>query len=731
MHNQPLNPIFHDDGAAPDALIDPPPVTRFVMLAIAFFAATFIVLGRMGWVQGRLQERYLDALNATTVEYEAIPARDGRILTESSVVLAADVDQYSVQMHYRWLQEPLDATWVSREVRRRLSRTERRDPALVEVTEADILSTRDEMWSAVAQVAAIPVTELKDRLRTVQGRVQRIADSVNRRRLQSTEDRIATNGDDGLLIRIASSIRAALTTPARRGQSDRIVVREEESFHEIVDDVPLEVAAVIRQQPHRFPGVRVVVGHRRTYPQGELSAHVVGARTPLMDEETADLKAATQSGSWVPRRGRFGVERTYEHQLKSVPGRRRIVRNRRMEVLEDEVEREPVGGRDVVLTLNSDLQRHAERLLDEALTDAPQQLLPVANSEESRPQPVPKGGTIVVMDAATGRLLVAASAPRFSLSLFTGSSTDDWAAANADRRHPFIHRVTSMALPPGSVIKPFTAAAAIEAKALDPDAMFACQGFLKSPDEHRCLIFRLYGSGHGDTTLTQALAQSCNVYFFDAAQRLGFSPLRAWFDRFGFGRTTGVDLPFEEAGNVPGSVVTEPANVRMDREALGLAIGQSSLTATPLQIVRSMAAIANGGWLVTPHVVSPDGTARTTRDIDDRPHDIARHRIPGLSGAVLDRIREGLAAVVQAPYGTGYKTVRLENVLIAGKSGTAETAPGKQDHAWFAGYFPADQPKYAFAVVLEHGGSGSQAAGVVARELVREMHRSGFCGESR
>ena len=327
-----------------------------------------------------------------------------------------------------------------------------------------------------------------------------------------------------------------------------------------------------------------------------------------------------------------------------------------------------------------------------------------------------------MLDAHSGRIIAAASAPVFSLQLFTAGSSSEWAATNQDPRHPFLSRITSMALPPGSVIKPLTAIAALETGNLDPDAAFHCQGFLSRPDQHRCLIYRLYGRGHGDITLTRALAQSCNVYFFHAAQQMQFSQLRDWCDRFGLGRETGVDLPFEKSGNVPGTqTLTADAQQRFRREVLGLAIGQSSLTVTPLQMARVMAAIANDGWLVTPHVVSSDGTARTTSDIDDRPREISRQKITGVTPETLARIREGLQAVVQQPDGSGHQHVYLDDTAIAGKTGTAETAPGKADHAWFAGYVPADQPRYAFAVVLEHGGSGGQTAGPIAREIVRMM----------
>ncbi|MEZ6128104.1 MAG: penicillin-binding transpeptidase domain-containing protein [Planctomycetaceae bacterium] len=721
MRNQPFNP--HVNGS--DTLIDPPAELRFRSLAIVFVVVACIVLCRIAWVKAELHGRYLAALNTTSTEYEIIPARDGRILSESADVFATDVDQYAVQIHYRWLQNPVDDIWLKRQVRSRLSAGERRDVAAVERVQRFLVRQREAMWEQVAEVAGITPGDFSNRQQSIQQKVQRIADSVNHRHSQPDKESVETTNSDGPFLKVAAAIRSALTTTPRRKLQNRIVVREEESYHEIVADVPLKIAAAIREQPHLFPGVRVVAGNRRTYPQRSTAAHLVGARTPPKDGDSRPLPANMATESWTPRSGRFGVERSYDHQLHSVPGLRRIVRNRRMEIVESEIERQPVSGRDIVLTLNTDLQRHAEQLLAEALLDQPARF-PAArdkeDTEDQMPQPIPVGGSIVVMDVHTGRLVVAASAPSFNLSLFTSGSPSEWEAINKDQRHPFVSRMTSMALPPGSVIKPVTAIAAIESGHLDPNATFHCQGFLNQPDEHRCLIFRLYGQGHNDLSLKQAIAQSCNVYFFTAAQRMGFTALRQWCDQLGLGRETGIDLPFEHHGHVPGqTTTTADRNRRFERETLGLAIGQSSLTVTPVQMARVMAAIANGGWLVTPHVVSSDGTARTTRDVDDRPRDLTRRKISGLSEATLAHIREGLEAVVQEPYGSGYKTVRLDDVAIAGKTGTAETGPDKPDHAWFAGYVPSDKPLYAFVVVLEHGGSGSRAAGPVARELVRRL----------
>jgi penicillin-binding protein 2 len=284
-----------------------------------------------------------------------------------------------------------------------------------------------------------------------------------------------------------------------------------------------------------------------------------------------------------------------------------------------------------------------------------------------------------------------------------------------------------MALPPGSVFKTLAAVAAIESGKIDPDAHHHCQGYLDRPDRHRCYIYRHYGVGHGDLNLSDALCRSCNVYFFQAARTIGPGPLVAWADRFGFGHPTGIDLPGEHTGHLP-----TPSGRTSQRwypgDTLGLAIGQSRLTTTPLQIARIMAVVANDGYLVTPHVVrsitSNDPSQNNGAFQETPPH--PRRRLAGLHDGTLHRIREGLAKVVSHPRGTGYKRVRLDAVAIAGKTGTAEVGGGKPDHAWFAGYVPADRPRIAFAVVLENAGSGGQAAGPVARRFIESLLELGL-----
>ena len=221
--------------------------------------------------------------------------------------------------------------------------------------------------------------------------------------------------------------------------------------------------------------------------------------------------------------------------------------------------------------------------------DSPLDLLRPTEAEQQEPQPVPKGGCIIAMEVNSGRILAAASAPTFDLGIYTSSTTTEWDAINTDHRRPLFSRITGMALPPGSVYKPLTAIAALETGTINAEQPFTCQGFLDNPDEHRCLIYRLYGSGHGQISLSQAISRSCNVYFFQAARDMGIAALVDWAGRFEFGQRTGIDLPFESPGNViqiPGSTSAETLQRRYRQETLGMAIGQGRLTVTPLQMVR-------------------------------------------------------------------------------------------------------------------------------------------------
>ncbi|MHB8901974.1 MAG: penicillin-binding transpeptidase domain-containing protein, partial [Thermoguttaceae bacterium] len=292
---------------------------------------------------------------------------------------------------------------------------------------------------------------------------------------------------------------------------------------------------------------------------------------------------------------------------------------------------------------------------------------------------------------------------------------------------PLFNRSVQMAIPPGSVFKVATAVALLEETAVRPQDTVLCRGYLRSPDSLRCALFRQQGRGHGEVTLSDALCASCNVYFFDRAGRLGWAPIANWACKFGFGRPTGIDLPYEAAGGLPSPRPVPGGNI--DHAAELPSIGQGEVTATPIQVARMMAAVANGGKLVTPHLVRgyglPLADGITGRGegpaVDEEVDATTTQPIAALSPGVLAEIRAGLVRAVTDPSGSAYGGTDSPPLSWAGKTGTAETGVDGQEHAWFAGYAPANDPRIVVVVALERAGNASESAVPIARRLLGRL----------
>jgi len=710
---------FRDSRQRKPPVIDPR--RRLRICRWGFLLALGVVLGRMvqlEWTQGAgFREEALQPL----VRRQSLDGVRGRILARDGTVLAGDRRVLALAVHYRYLQAELDPRWLRSAARLRLSRADRKDPQRVAAEEVLVASEREELSRRLAALCGLSMEQWGRRAKQIETRVERIADAVNARRRPSADE-----------------------------EPERITVGEELDYHVMVEDVSREVVAEIEADPRRYAGVKIVQTWRRTYPKGPLACHVLGHLGPggmptrsvgMVPDGDSDASDAIPPHP-QDRVGRMGVERQYEHLLR---GRRGLVVeqiDRSGRVVSSWRESEPGVGRDVALTLDSTLQAAAESLLDDALR----------RRAIRQPGARPAGGAVVVMDCRNGAILAMASAPGFDPNPFAGGENSDAAALLDDPAHPLFDRAARMAIPPGSVFKTVTAAALLEASAVRPEGTFDCRGYLHTSDQWRCAIYRRQGIGHGEVTLADALAESCNVYFFHHAGRLRPEVLVDWALRFGFGQPTGVDLPGEAAGCVgqsgaspstaeggcatgwvrqsaAGSSTPRPHPAWTTADTQLLAVGQGSLEATPLQVARMMAAVANGGNLVTPHVVRGLGLTRLGENQSDLAAiDVAPPRpIPGLHPATLAAIREGLQRVVSDPKGTGYGTVRLESIAIAGKTGTAQTGE-EGDHAWFAGYAPADNPKIVVVVALEHAGDGAEAAGPVAKRLVLRVQQLGYFG---
>ena len=788
MQNRPVN-LFHDaepqPGLRDSYALEKSPALRMVVFFFVLCLPLFVVAGKLVHLQTEHGDEYLAGFEDHVSEsFRTIETTDGRILLDGTV-LAHDIASYQLKMHYRWLEEPVDSVWLRRKARERVPKAEWRDRSRIEAAEQTVLAERQRMWQRLAAQLGLTENEFAGRCRRVQQRVERIVQLVegNRERRDAEaaaelrREREALARDRGWLESGWQTVRDELTTPPKRASREPVEVTEEFAYHGIADDLTIDQVAAIVTRPDLFPGVDYEMVTRREYPQGPLAAHIVGSRQPVDAEEIEKLRAASEldpfaaavesgglavdafeSGSQAigddlkpgDRVGRSGIEQSYGEQLRGRRGLVRIVRDAEGEIIRRETVRKPLKGADVELSLVKPLQQYAESLLDDALGTKPL-LHPLArtrlkleeatdssddesatdddeNREEGEaPKDRPRGGCIVALNVYTGEILCAAAAPRFDLRLLTDYDETLWRAVQSDPRSPMFPRVTQMAIPPGSVFKTLTTIAGLEERVISPDEPIYCQGYFESPKRHRCFIYRHHGYGHSDLTLTSAITQSCNVYFYNVGHRLGPDRLAFWSRRMGFGLPTGIDLPGESAGHVPepgtphaiqlAAYNEQQSSTRsawQSGETLNFAIGQSTLAVTPLQIVRLTAAIANGGDLVTPHVVR---TVHQSGHVDVVPvTSKLRDHVP-LHTGTLQHLREGMEQVVSR--GTGRK-VRLDEVTVAGKTGTAETGRGS-DHAWFTGFVPADSPQVAFVVVLEHGGSGGAEAGPLAKKLIEKM----------
>ena len=715
---------FHGSQHTAPPVVDPR--RRLWLCLIAFVVSCLVIFGRVLQLEVCQGDAFRAEAAKPIQRHQSLPGLRGRILARNGAPLAYDNKVLALAVHYRYLEDPPNARWLRWTARSRLAPRERKDPERLQAEEARLLEQRRELARRLGALCGLSEEQWRRRARQVEVRVRRIADRVNRRQAAGESEPPPEPAPESFWEKLRWTLLESLRASMGPSPPERITVSEELDYHVMVEDVPLEVAAEIEANPTRYPATRIVQRTRRVYPAGPLAAHVLGHVGRLQEEELArpDIQAAYHAQDRI---GRAGVERQYERLLHGRLGATLERTDRSGRLLGCERLRPPGVGRDVVLTLDPELQRAAETLLDSAL----------ARRAITARTCGPAGGAIVVMDVRNGAILAAASAPRFDPNVFAGGEAAQAAALLSDPAHPMFDRPARMALPPGSVFKTVVAAALLEALRLDPRETLLCRGYLNHPDQMRCAVYRRHGKGHGEVALPDALAQSCNVYFFHHAAQLGPERLVDWAGRFGFGGRTGVDLPGEAAGLLPTPATLPSLEGHPWRTADTqlLAIGQGSLQATPLQVARMMAAIANGGVLVTPHVASalglPDlADGQSTADLGDPVDDLipppAARRIAGLTPPTLAVLREGLKRVVCDPHGTAHGTVWLDSIEVAGKTGTAENAMEGAEHAWFAGYAPADEPKWAVVVVLQHAGNAEEAAGPVAKRLILKMKGVGL-----
>lgn len=466
-----------------------------------------------------------------------------------------------------------------------------------------------------------------------------------------------------------------------------------------------EVAKLAVRTPH-LPGVTLDGGLYRDYPYGNELAHILGYVGPVSEREQ---EADDDPFLRLPdlRIGKNGVEKQYDKALRGRAGLMQMEVNAYGREIRELARKPGTTGNNVTLSLDLDLQRYCHRRLASELS-----------------------ASAVVLDVHTGAVLALASVPSFEPSKFdNGLSHAQWNEWRDDPRAPLVNKAVSGTYPPGSTFKMLTGLAALEAGAIDANTPFFCRGVL-SMGRARFHCWR--AGGHGTLSVVQALAQSCDVFFYEAAKRIGVDAIASMANRFGLGSVTGIDLPAERAGLMPTEAWKQAALGQpwQKGETVVIAIGQGYVSATPLQLAVMTARLANGGFAVTPWLVQPE------RSPDDP---LVLPPSLGIVPLHLDIVREGMFEVVNGRRGTARKVqLDREGAQMAGKTGTsqvkritrAERAAGlhkrkdkpwkDRHHALFVGFAPYDAPRYAVAVVVEHGGSGSAAAAPIAKDIMNK-----------
>ena len=460
-----------------------------------------------------------------------------------------------------------------------------------------------------------------------------------------------------------------------------------------------EEIAILAINRYRLPGVEVEAEFVRSYPHGPLFAHALGYVGRISEKELKTLDPANYSGTHYV--GKIGVERFYEAQLHGQVGYQNVETNARGRVLRVLERNEPLPGKNVKLYLDARLQQVAKEALGE------------------------HRGSVVAIDPRNGGVLTLVSTPDFDGNLFvTGISAKNYRELRDSPDIPLFNRSLQGAYPPGSTVKPIFALAGLVYGVVTPQTRIADPGWYQLPNDSR--FYRDWRrGGHGSVDLKQAIAQSCDVYFYDLAHKLSIDRLHDFGVQFGFGSQTGIDNTHENSGVMPSREWKKRSRKMtwFPGETLSAGIGQGYMTATPLQLAVATAAIASRGLRYEPRMV---------QSIDDQPLPTPPPKTIKVPDTYWDEIIAGMEEVVHGERGTAKVMGRNLAYRMAGKTGTAQVvgyaqgikydasqvAKRRRDHALFVGFAPVDDPRIAIAVIVENGEHGASTAAPIARKVI-------------
>ncbi|MGE5411063.1 MAG: penicillin-binding protein 2, partial [Clostridiales bacterium] len=440
------------------------------------------------------------------------------------------------------------------------------------------------------------------------------------------------------------------------------------------------------ENKEQLPGVSYMVEMERSYSDSIVASQMFGYTKEISPKQLKEGKDYYEMGDFV---GNNGIEKTYEKFLRGTKGVKYVLvdshRKENGRFNNGQNDRESIKGSDLVLSIDEDAQKAAERGF--------------------------KGqkGALVAIEPQTGEILAFVSSPQYDLNNFTTVTPREvWKNLNTDPDKPLLNRTTMSAYPPGSTFKVLGAIAGLESGVITPQSIINCPGGF-----YFGRFFKCHGGAHGALNVEHAIEKSCNTFFYQLILRVGLDRWADYARRFGFGKKTGVDISEESRGILPS---TEYYNKRYGPKGwtlgfvVSLGIGQGELNVTPMQLAQYVAMIANNGRTKKPHIVKGI-LDENKKIIPFHFDDVDAH----VSQKTMDIVKHGMFLVVNGAGTAG--NAKIPGIDVAGKTGTAQNPHGK-DHAWFMGFAPFENPKIAVAVLVENAGFGATWAAPIAKSVM-------------
>lgn len=493
----------------------------------------------------------------------------------------------------------------------------------------------------------------------------------------------------------------------------------------IATNVNEEVVAQISERNSDFPGVSISTNAARTYLAGNLAAHVIGYTGKIKEDEYNANKDTYNIDDII---GKTGIEYVFEKYLKGTDGEKQVEMSVDGTITGEKVAKNAIAGSDVVLTIDSNLQKVTQDSLENCINKI--RSGGFAQTYDAQ------GGAAVVMNVNTGEVLATASYPTFEPQWFVGGiSQENWAYLRDDSRHPQLNKTIQSTYEPGSTFKMVTAIAGLETGAITTKERINDTGvYRKYNMEWKCWYYTSYHRGHGYQNVTQALQHSCNYFFYETGDRMGIDNLSKYALHFGLGKKTGIELPNEKEG----AVASKETYAKLRNggrigpgDVLNASIGQGDNNFTPMQIAKYISSIANGGNVVKPTIIksilNSDGSEVSRDEITQYTNEKLGYSDTDdgitISQESVNVAKEGMRMAASEAGGTAYNIFKGFNQEVAGKTGSAEAGKDKNGNdlvnAWFVCFAPYEKPEVAVVVMIENGGHGNYAA-EVARDVLTQ-----------